>query len=137
MSGSTSLLGETLHWAIESDLDPAMAAADWLARDIDPDCGTAIGLLTCLDTPLAHLRHAKDAFKTMRVVGETSADRRLAARLYAAAIAAALAHHDERISRQSESATRRALHGLLDDQGVPEPLRSLAGAGLCALDRLC
>ncbi len=133
---SASQLGAPLQWALESGLDPAMAAADWLARDIDPQCAGANELLAGRATPLEHLRQAKDAFKTMRVVGETTADRRLGARLYACAIAAALAHHGQRISRQSVSATRRALLGLLDDEGVPERLRSVAGAGLCALDQL-
>lgn len=123
-------LSEAFRWAVEAAADPAIAAADWLARDIDPDRGSAIALLTDRLTPLDNIRRAKDAYKTMRLLGETPDDRRLAARLYAASIAAGLAHHGRRISRQSDSALRRGLHSLRDDVEVPEPLRRLASDAL-------
>lgn len=123
-------LGDTFRWVLETAHDPSMAAADWLARDVDPEGRSAIELLTCPEVPLAHLEKAKDAFKTMRRLGETAADRRVAARLYAAAIAAALLHHDRRISRQSDTALRRALTALVDDDGTPPPLRSMVVAAL-------
>ncbi len=69
----------------------------------------------------------------MRIVGETVAARRLAARLYLAAIAAALVRHGERISGQSDAALQRALTSLLDDTEMPDPLRDLAGTALCVL----
>jgi hypothetical protein len=128
------LLTEALRSAVEAALDPSMAAADWLARDIDPDCGSAVQLLTSPVVPLPALRKAKDAFKTMRILGETVADRRLAARLYAAAIASALVHHDQRISRQSTTALQRALRSLNEDTQAPDPIRHLAGTALCVLD---
>ena len=78
---------------------------------------------------------AKDAFKTMRIVGETKADRSIGARLYAAAIAAGLVHHDQRISRQSDAALRRAFTGLNDDADMPQPLRNLAASALVRLPR--
>lgn len=119
-------LSEAFRWAVESAADPATAAADWLARDIDPGRRSAVALLTDRDTPLDNIKRAKDAYKTMRLLGETPDDRRLAARLYAASIAAGLAHHGRRISRQSDSALRRGLQSLRDDVEVPEPLRRLA-----------
>ena len=128
--GDDRTLGDTFRWVLETALDPAMAAADWLARDIDPACRSAVDLLTCPDVPLAHLDKAKDAFKTMRRLGEPATDRRVAARLYAAAIAAALLHHDHRISRQSDTALRRAFTALVDDDGMPPELRSMVGAAL-------
>jgi hypothetical protein len=127
-------LSDVLRSAIESAVDPSMAAADWLARDIDPDRASAIGLLTDPDVPLDAIKKAKDVYKTMRILGETSADRRLAARLYAAAIAAALVHHRCRISRQSDTALKRGLRSLHEGVDVPDPLRQLAGAALCALN---
>ncbi len=126
-------LGEALRWAVEAAADPATAAADWLARDIDPDRPTAIALLTDPLASLGNIRRAKDVYKTMRLLGETPEDRRLAARLYAASIAAGLAYHGSRISRQSDSALRRGLHSLRDDVEVPEPLRHLASAALDVL----
>jgi hypothetical protein len=118
---------------VEATVDPAMAAADWLARDIDPDRSSAVDLLTDSGASLETLRKAKDVYKTMRILGETPADRRLAARLYAASIGAALVVHGMRISRQSDSALKRGLLKLQDDAEAPDPLRKLAGRALCAL----
>ena len=126
-------LSDVLRAAVEASIDPAKAAADWLARDIDPSCESAVALLTNSDVSLSSLRKAKDVYKTMRILGETSADRRLAARLYAASIAAALVYHSRQISRQSNSALKRALSSLHEDADAPEPLRHLAGTALCHL----
>jgi hypothetical protein len=113
-----------------------MASADWLAADIDPTCTSAVSLLTAETVSLADLRKAKSAYKTMRVVGETAADRRMGARLYAACIAAALIRHGRRISRQSDAALHRAFSGLLDDASMPHPLRDIAGKALCVLQEM-
>ena len=118
-------------------MDPALAAADWLARDIDPNCSGAIDLITAMNVKLEHLQQAKSAFKTMRVLGELSSDRRLAAKLYAATIAAGLVRFNCRISRQSDDALRRGLQALLDDTRLPDRLRDLAGGGLCILNDRC
>ena len=126
-------LSDALRSAVESTVDPAMAAADWLARDIHPDCTSAVDLLTDTTASLETLQKAKDVYKTMRILGETPADRRLAARLYAASIGAALIVHETRISRQSDSALKRGLQSLQDDAEAPDPLRKLAGTALCAL----
>ena len=130
---TNELLSDTLRWALESQLDPAMAAADWIARDIDSRHQTVVDLLTDRTISVDQLMQAKDAFKTMRVVGETSNDRRLAARMYAATIAAALVHFNMRITRQSDLALRRAFEALLEDEEMLEPLRTLAGSALCQL----
>ena len=127
-------LTDVLRSAVEASVDPAMAAADWLARDIDPRQPSAVVLLTDPKTSINKLKKAKDVYKTMRILGESSADRRLAARLYAASIAAALAHHGTRISRQSDTALRRALESLHEDTEIPDPLRHLAGKAICELE---
>lgn len=127
-------LGEVIRSALEASIDPAMAAADWLARDIDPNCSGAIDLVTDKNVTLEQLQQAKSVFKTMRVLGEQSADRRLAAKLYAATIAAGLIRYNCRISRQSDDALRRGLQALLDDARLPDQLRDLAGGGLCILN---
>ncbi|MHC4220709.1 MAG: hypothetical protein ACYSU7_19910 [Planctomycetota bacterium] len=128
-------LGDALRSAVEAAVDPAMAAADWLARDIDPERPSAVALLTDPDVSLETLMKAKDVYKTMRILGETAADRRLAARLYAASIGAALARHDHRISRQSDSALRRGLQSLHEDTEAPDPLRQLAVTALEVLGK--
>jgi hypothetical protein len=135
MNDRNPSINEALRWALDSSTDAARASADWIATDIAPQHRTAAELFTDQSISLRQLRHAKSAYKTMRIVGETSADRRLGARLYAASIAAALAWHGRNISRQSESAMRRAFEGLLADKGVGEAMRTLAGRALCVLDQ--
>lgn len=114
------------HWAIEFDEDPAMAAADWLARDVKPGCASAVELLTSTETDLKTLDRAKSVYKTLRIVGETAADRRLGGRMYAAAIASALVLHGSRISRQSDQALVRGFEDLAEDSTMPEAIRDLA-----------
>ena len=126
-------LSDALRSVVEAAVDPAMAAADWLARDIDPNQPSAVALLTDPDVSLETLKKAKDVYKTMRILGETAADRRLAARLYAASIGAAMVRHDQRISRQSDSALKRGLQSLAEDMEAPDQLRRLAGTALCVL----
>ena len=127
-------LSEVLRSAQEVSADPAMAAADWLARDIDPQYSTAVELLTDTGVSIENLRKAKDVYKTMRILGESSTDRRVAARLYAATIGAGLIHHGKRISRQSDAALTRGLEALQADMEMPEPLRRLAEAALIMLE---
>ncbi len=129
-------IGEALRWALDTTVNASMASADWLATDIDPSVSSAVELLTDRNVPIPHLRRAKDAFKTLRIVGETSADRRLGARLYAAAIAAALVWHGQRISRQSDAALERAFRRLIDDLDVPAKVRDLAGQAICVLHEM-
>jgi hypothetical protein len=126
-------MSDMLRWALDSMHEPALAAADWLARDIDPEQSTAAALLTNPQITLAQVKQAKSVFKTMRIVGEKSADRRVGARMYAGAIAAALVRHQQLITRQSDEALKRAFQSLLDDRKMPAPLRDLAGMALCAL----
>lgn len=125
---------DMLRWALDSIHEPAIAAADWLARDIDPEQSTAAALLTNPRITLAQVKQAKSVFKTMRIVGEKSADRRVGARMYAAAIAAGLVRHDRLVSGQSRDALKRGFQGLLDDMRMPQPLRDLAGMAICALN---
>lgn len=127
---ASSSFNEALRWALEEQRDPAMASADWLVRDIDPDCGSAVTLLCDESTPLEHLKRAKDAFKTMRIVGETAADRSLASRLYLASIAAALVRYDTRISQQSDRALLRGLESMARDTQIHSDLRVLGQEAL-------
>ena len=128
-------LATAMRWALDLAADPANSVADWLASDIDPDHPTAESLLTDPSVSLPELRQAKSAYTTLRIVGERSDDRRLGARLYAAAIAAGIVHHHRRISRQSDEALKRAFNGLLDDENMPEPLRNLAGRALTIMNQ--
>ncbi len=133
MGAEAGHMSDILRWALDSIHEPALAAADWLARDIDPDQPSATALLTSPAITFDQVKQAKSVFKTMRIVGEKSADRRVGARMYAAAIAAALVRHKQFITSQSDDALKRAFQGLLDDRRMPGPLRDLAGMALCAL----
>jgi hypothetical protein len=126
-------ISDFLQCALDAMHEPALSAADWLARDIDAEQPTAVALLTNPQITLDQARQAKSVFKTMRIVGEKSADRRIGARMYAGAIAAALVRHKQLISSQSPDALRRAFQGLLDDKRMPAALRDLAGMAICAL----
>lgn len=131
--------GETVcdafRWALDSLYHPAMAAADWLAQDIDPQQPSATAMLTSPNVTLEQLRQAKDVYKTMRIIGEKSADRRVGARMYAAAIAAGLVRFDKKVSHQNDAALKRAFVSLLDDARMPGPLRELAGEALNIMNR--
>ena len=127
-------LSDVLRSAMDVSADPAMAAANWLAQDIDPRRSTVVELLTDTGVSVENLRKAKDVYKTMRILGESSTDRRVAARLYAATIGAGLIHHRKRISRQSDAALKRGLEALQADMDMPQSLRRLAETGLIMLN---
>jgi len=130
-----SRIALALQWAIEATGDPALGAADWLVRDLSPRHAGAFALLADPAATLEELRRAKTVFKTMRVMGETPGDRDLAARLYAATIAAALVHHGERISTQNDASVMRALSSLELDAALPDSIRHVASLALQRLQR--
>jgi len=107
-----------------------MAAADWMARDLEPRCAGAVALLTDPATPLPSLRAAKEMYKAMRIMGELPADRRAGARLYLAAIAAALAFHEARISSQNDQVLTEALLEMAKDDEAGQALQHLASLAL-------
>ena len=127
-------LSHAFRWALESGADPSLASAKWLAQEIDERHESAVSLLTDRTVELESLRKAKDVFKTMRVTGETPGDRRLAARLYLGAIAAAIAFHGVRISSQSEDSVNGHLEAMVDDNEAPAELRVLARSARERLD---
>lgn len=118
--------GGAFAWIRPGMSDPALAAADWLAEDVAPGCGSALELVTSPASALDDLRRAKDAFKAMRVMGEHATDRRLAAWLYLGTIAAAVVRHDRLITSQSNRALDKALAAMAQEERVPEALRRLA-----------
>ena len=136
MSGAKrEQLGEALRWALELTNNPSTAAADWLARDLDPTKATAVELLSDGNISLDTLKKAKNAFKTMRIVGEHAADRRLGGRMYLASIAAGVVDHSARISSQSDGALLKALKEFIRDDGMPEQLRELADLAYLSIQK--
>ncbi len=136
MSGAKrEQLGEALRWALELTNNPSTAAADWLARDLDPTKATALELLSDCNISLDTLKKAKNAFKTMRIVGEHAADRRLGGRMYLASIAAGVVYHSTRISSQTDGALLKALKEFIRDDGMPEQLRELADLAYLSIQK--
>ena len=127
--GTSAAIG----WAAACGPTDAMASVNWLAADASPAHGTAEALLSDPNVPLNALLSAKNAYKTLRVVGETAEDRSQGARWYAATIAAGLVHHRTRISAKSDQALDRALADLVDDTDMPPTIRELAVRALFRL----
>lgn len=127
---SASKLGDTLRWAFELDQSPALAGATWLTREIIPEAKDPFDAILAPSTSLDALRELKNAYKMLRTTGVTAPERSLAARLYAATIAAALVRHGTSISTQNAAALARAFTELADDDTMPEALRTVASRAL-------
>lgn len=125
----------TLRWVLESAQTPEWEIANLLVRELDSEATSAVELIASKQTSLAVLVGAKRLFKTLRLEGETADDRHLGSQLYACAIAAALVHHNEFISRQRDESLRRAMERIADDYSMPPALRSLADMAAKRLGR--
>jgi hypothetical protein len=123
-------LPTAFRWALDANADPGRAAADWLAREIVPGAHDASAAVASTLSTLEQLVALKTAFKALRTGAATSGERNRAARLYAAAIAAGLVRFGVRISRQSDTALRKAFIALHEDATCEEPLRDLATVAL-------
>jgi len=132
---SKTNLQQPIEWAMETDLDPFFMLADWLVRDAINDAEDAVSTITSSNTSLDNFRTMKRLFKHLRVDGETHADRRLGAHLYAATIAGALVYHDRLITVQSKTRLERAFTELLAADDLPEPLCTLAQEALTKLPK--
>ncbi len=117
---------ELLELILESGASPAIALTGWIAKEIEPASTSAVDLLVDPTTPLDRLHACKDAFKHLTLEGETADDRTIGAVYYAASIAAALAHHQVRISRQSDHAIENAFRSIWIDEHADLRLRNVA-----------
>lgn len=129
----TDQSADAMRWAMDVGSDAAMASVNWLAADIDPKRPTAESLLVDTDVSVKNLLAAKRAYKTLRMVGETSDERQLGARWYAATIAAGMIHRDTLITSQSDAALDRAFSSLVDDPTMPPMVRELVVRALFRL----
>ena len=127
-------LTESLRWAIAIGAEPERSTADWLAIELAPGTGNAVEAigdpLPDPEADLERLRLLKRGFKTLRLGGEDSADRRLAARYYAATLAAGVVRHGVWISRQRTDRIIEAVQGLADDEAIDDRLRAVASTAL-------
>ena len=123
-------LSDSLRWALQFGANPSFSAADWLAREVAPECATVNEAILekseSAEKDLQRLRTLKSAFKTLRLTGETTDDRRAGAKYYAAVIAAAIVRHGIRISSQRPGRLQDALEDLRNDEDICSEIRALA-----------
>jgi len=131
-AGSSAKLGETLRWAFEFNTSPALAGAIWLTREIIPDARDPFDAILAPNTSVNALEELKGAYKMLRTTGTSSAERSLAARLYAATIAAALVRHGKLITSQRGDTLARAFTELESDITMPEKIRALGAQATSA-----
>ena len=122
---SRNELGTALGWAVETESDPSMATADWLAQDAFPRAHGIFALVNDPEIPVEVLVQLKDAFKAWRIMGENVRDRRMATYCYALVIAAGLVHAGQRISSQSDGALLRSFQTIRMDKTCAERVRGL------------
>ncbi len=134
-SGSSPQLGDTLRWAFELDASPALAGATWLTREIVPDARDPFEAIVAPTTTIDALEQLKSAYKMLRTTGSTAAERSLAARLYAATIAAALVRHGQLITSQRGEALVRAFSELEADTSMTDAIRAIAAQALTVARR--
>jgi len=134
----TDPLTDSLRWALAIGSEPERSAVDWLAAELIPDRPNAVDAI-CITDPdpeqdLRRLRLLKSGFKTLRLSGEHSTDRRLAARYYAATIAAGVVRHRCWITRQRPDRLLSALRDLAADEHVDHKLREIATQAIVIAD---
>ena len=132
-SHAAQSLGDTLRWAFDLDHSPAISGATFLTREIIPNAKDPFDAIADGTTTLHQLEDLKNAYKMLRTTGATAPERSLAARLYAATIAAGLVRHGTLISRQTPFALAKAFEELAADAEMPERIREL---GTLAIDAM-
>jgi hypothetical protein len=98
----------------------------WLTQEIVPHAKDPFDAILAPSTSLDALKELKNAYKMLRTSGMSAAERSLAARLYAATIAAALVRYKTPISTQTPATLQRAFVDLAGDADMPERLREVA-----------
>ena len=126
MNDESSASSKILEWVLDTANSPAITLTTWIAREIDPSATTAIDMMADPNTPIDRLTSCKDAFKQLTVDAETADDRTIGAVYYAVAIAAAMANHKTRISRQSNHALENAFRNIWIDEGADLRIRDIA-----------
>jgi len=118
-------LRETLEWVLGAIDQPALAAGDWIAYEVDPARGTAAALLTDPTVPVSRIRRARILWSALRAEGESAAERALGSRLAIAAAAAAFLFHGTRISAHDDEALLQAIRAAQADEIVPGDVRTM------------
>lgn len=126
-------LYQTLEWVLHSLDDPALAAADWVAQEVDPSRPSAEELLGDPQTPLSRVVRARSFYMALRADGEGAPERTLGGRMAIVAAAAALVYYNERITPHDDAALAAAFRAAEQDPAVPAQLRALLKKAIEAL----
>ena len=118
-------LRDTLAWVLHSLEQPASAAGDWIAYEVDPARGTAAALLTDPTVPVSRIRRARILWSALRAEGESAAERALGSRLAVAAAAAAFLFHGERITNHDDGALLASLRSASADDSLHPEIRTM------------
>ena len=133
----TDGLSDSLRWALALGTEPERAMVDWLAVELVPGAQDAVEAITRpaedLETDRRRLDLLKSGFKSLRIGAESSSDRRLAARCYAATIAAGVVRHGCWITTQRPEKAIEAIRDLESDPEIGVPLREVATAALARI----
>ena len=108
-SNAVDPLSDSLRWALALGVDPSQSPIDWIAVELDPESNSAADAICRripeADSDLDRLQLLKSGFKSLRLSGETGSDRRVAARYYAATIAAAIASFETAMRKKPAANT--------------------------------
>ena len=130
----TDGLSDSLRWALALGSEPERAMVDWLPIELVPGATSAVDAITRpaddSDADRRRLDLLKSGFKSLRIGAESSSDRRLAARCYAATIAAGIVRHGCWITTQRPEKAIEAIRDLESDDEIGTPLREVAAAAL-------
>ena len=121
-------LRDTLAWVLHSIEQPASAAGDWIAYEVDPARATTAALLCDPATPVSRLRRARILYAALRADGDTAGERTLGSRLAVACAAAAYLFHGERLTNHDDAALLASFRSTASDDGLDPKVREMVGA---------
>lgn len=121
-------LRDTLAWVLQSLEQPASAAGDWIAYEVDPARATTAALLCDPATPVSRLRRARILYAALRADGDTAGERTLGSRLAVACAAAAYLFHGERLTNHDDAALLASFRSTASDDGLDPKVREMVNA---------
>ena len=114
-----------LAWAVEYEVDPYFAHADWLVREVLPECRSVAEALADGRASLDDLRTLKRVFRESAANGETPLDRRIGGRLVDAIIAAGFVHHGRLLTSHAPEKLVEPFAEIGADRNLPDRVREL------------
>jgi hypothetical protein len=113
---------------LQSLEQPASAAGDWIAYEVDPARAGAAALLCDPSTPVSRLRRARILYAALRADGDTAGERTLGSRLAVACAAAAYLFHGERLTNHDDAALLASFRSTASGDGLDPKVREMVNA---------